>query len=109
MTVSQKNIVPGILLTGALVTLHTAPGGTRERIINATVTNDTAGVINVTVHIITAAGAASAANKRISARPVASGETYTCPELIGRVLEPGDFIQALGNGLSMDVSAFTQV
>ena len=46
---------------------------------------------------------------KISARNIAVGETYTCPELIGRVLEAGDFIQALGNGLSMDVSAFTQV
>lgn len=109
MAVSQKNIVPGVLLTGALVTLHTAPPGTLERIINATVTNDTAGVIAVTVHVITSGGVASAANKRISARNVAPGETYTCPELIGRVLQPGDFIQALGNGLSMDVSAFTQV
>lgn len=109
MTVSQKNIVPGTSLTGALVTLHTAPSGTIERIINATVTNDTAGVVAVTVHIISSGGSATSANKRISARNIAIGETYTCPELIGRVLHPGDFIQALGNGLSMDVSAFTQV
>lgn len=109
MTVSQKNIVPGVLLTGVLATLHASPTGTIERIINATITNDTAGVIAVTVHIISSGGSASSANKRISARNIAAGETYTCPELIGRVLQPGDFIQALGNGLSMDVSAFTQV
>lgn len=109
MTVSQKNIVPGMLLTGALATLHTAPSGTRERIINATITNDTGGVIAATVHIIPNAGAAGSANKRISARPVAPGETYTCPELIGRVLEPLDFIQGIGNGLSIDISAFTQI
>lgn len=109
MTVSQKNIVPGILLTGALATLHTAPSGTKERIINATITNDTGGVIPATIHIITVSGVAGPANKRISARNIAPGETYTCPELIGRVLEPGDFIQGLGNGLSIDISAFTQV
>ena len=108
MTVSQKNIVPGVLLTGSLVTLHTAPTGTIERIINATVTNDTAGVIALVVHVVSSGGSATSANKRIT-RNVAIGETYTCPELIGRVLQPGDFIQASGNGASMDVSAFTQV
>lgn len=109
MTVSQKNIIPGTALTAALTTLYTAPGGTRIRIINATITNDTVGVVNATVHIIPSGGAALSANKRISARPLAVNETYTCPELIGRVLEPGDFIQALGLNLSMDASAFTQV
>lgn len=109
MTVSQKNIIPGVLLGAALATLHTAPAGTRERITNATITNDTAGVVAVTVHIITGGDTAASKNKRISARNIAVGETYTCPELIGRILEPGDFIQALGLNLSMDASAFTQV
>lgn len=109
MTVSQKNIVPGVLLGAALANVHAAPTGTKERIINATVTNDTAGVIAVTVHVVTDGDVPAAKNKRISARSIAPGETYTCPELIGRVLEPLDSIHALGNGLSFDVSAFTQV
>jgi len=109
MSVSQKNIIPGVALTASLVTLYTSPTGTKSRIINATITNDTAGVIPATVHIVSSGGSASSANKRISARNIAPGETYTCPELIARVMEPGDFLQALGNGLSLDVSAFTQV
>lgn len=109
MTVSQKNIIPGTLLGAALATVFTAPAGTRFRITNATITNDTAGVVSATVHIIPGGGAAGSANKRISLRPLAVNETYTCPELIGRVLEPGDFIQALGLNLSMDASAFSQV
>lgn len=109
MTVGQKNIVPGVLLGAAAAVLHTAPASTRERICNATLTNDTAGVITCTVHIVTSAGTAGSLNKKISAYPLAPGETYTCPELIGRVLEPGDSIQALGNGAAFDVSAFTQV
>lgn len=110
MTVSQQNIIPGVLLGAALATVGTpVPAGYRWRIINATITNDTAGVVNATVHVISSGGAASSANKRISARALAPGETYTCPELIGRVLQEGDFIQALGLNLSMDASAFTQV
>lgn len=109
MTVSQKNIVPGVLLGAALGTIHAAPALTKERIINATVTNDTGGAVSLTVHIIPSGGSAGSANKRISARSIAPGETYPCPELIGRVLEPGDFIQASGLNLSIDISAFTQV
>lgn len=109
MTVAQKNIIPGILLTGALATLYTAPTLTRVRITNFTLMNDTAGAVACTVHIITAGDAAGSKNKRISARSIAIGETYPCPELIGRILEPGDFIQALGLNVSADASGFTQV
>lgn len=109
MTVAPRNIIPGVLLTGALTTLYTAPAGTRPRIINATVTNDTAGVVPLTVHIVTSGDTASSKNKRISARNIAVGETYLCPELVGRVLEPGDFVQGLGLNLSFDASAFNQV
>lgn len=109
MTVGQKNIVPGVLLSGAVASYHTAPTLTRERICNATLTNDTTGVIACTVHIVSAGGAAGSLNKKISAYPLAPGETYPCPELIGRVLEPGDFIAAMGNGAALDVSAFTHV
>lgn len=105
-TISQKNIVPGVLLAGVAASLHTAPALTRERIINATATNDTTGAIALTVWIGAAAGSAQ---KKISARTIAPGETYCCPELINRTLEPGDSITALGVGLAIDISAFTQV
>ena len=109
MTVGQKNIVPGVVLGATVATYHTAPASTRERICNATLTNDTAAVITCTVHVVSSGGSAGTLNKKISAYPLAPGETYTCPELIGRVLEPGDSIQALGDGAAFDVSAFTQV
>lgn len=109
MTVGQKNIVPGVLLGGTLATVHTAPASTRERICNATLVNDTGSVITCTVHIVSEGGTAGSLNKKIAAYPLAPGETYTCPELLSRVLEPGDFIEAMGNGAAFDVSAFTQI
>jgi hypothetical protein len=108
MAVGQKNIVPGLVLA-AVASVHAAPASTRERICNATLTNDTAAVIVCTVHIVTSGGTANSANKKIASYPLAPGETYTCPELIGRVLEPGDSIYAGGAGAALDVSAFTQV
>lgn len=107
-TVTQKNIVPGVALTAAVASYYTAPALTRARITNATVTNTTAGAVAVTLYLVPAAGAAGAANTKISARTIAPGETYTCPELVNRILEPGDSIQGLGLALSLDVSAFLQ-
>ncbi len=109
MAISQKNIVPGVVLTAAAAIYHTAPVITRERICNATLTNTTGAPVACTVYIVPGAGAPAAKDAKISARPVANGETYSCPELIGRVLEPGDTLQALGLGVSLDVSALTQV
>jgi hypothetical protein len=107
--IGQKNIIPGILLTGAAATYYTAPALTRVRICNATLTNDSGGAVACTVNIVTSGDTAALKNRKISARSIADGETYTCPELIGRILEPGDFISALGLNVALDVSAFTQV
>lgn len=107
-TVTQKNIIPGVALTAVAASYYTAPALTRARVTNATVTNTTGGAVAFTAYIVAAAGAASAANTKISARTIAPGETYTCPELVNRILEPGDSIQAFGLALSLDVSAFLQ-
>lgn len=107
--ISQKNVIPGIAMTAAVALYGTAPAGTRWRICNATLCNDTAGVVNCTVHVVKAGDAAGVGNRKISNRPLAVDETYNCPELIGRVLEPGDTVQGLGLGVVLDVSAFTQV
>lgn len=109
MPISQKNIVPGVALTAAAAPYYTAPALTRARICNATLTNTTGAPVAVTVHIVPSAGVPNAANQKISARPLGALETYPCPELIGRVLEPGDSIQALGLAVSFDASALIQV
>lgn len=109
MPISQKNVVPGAVLSAAAAIYYTVPILTRSRICNATLTNTTAAPVACTVHLVTTGDAPAAKNQKISARPIAAGETYLCPELIGRILEPGDTIQALGLGVSLDVSAITQV
>lgn len=107
-TVTQDNIVPSVVLTAGPTNCYSAPTLTRARITNATVTNTTAGVVAFTAYIVPSAGAPGTANAKIYGRPIAPGETYTCPELVNRVLKPGDSLQALGLALSFDVSAFLQ-
>lgn len=108
-SISQKNIVPSAALTAVVATYYTVPALTRVRICNATLCNTTGAPVATTVHIVPSAGAAGVANRKISARNIDAGETYPCPELIGRVLEAGETIQALGLAVNLDVSALTQV
>lgn len=104
MSTSAKRLVPGSILGAAAATYYTAGANTKAVIKSGSVVNTTAGAISVTVYLVTGAGAPTAAAALISDRPVAAGETYTCPELVNHVLNAGDTIQALGNGLTFAVS-----
>jgi len=42
-------------------------------------------------------GTANAANLIIDARTIVPDETYTCPELVGHVLDSGGFISTLAS------------
>lgn len=98
MTTTGKplgTILPAQIAASA-TTYYTATN-LRARIDKATVCNTTAGAVTFTVYKITLAGSASATNTVISAKSVAAGETYTCPELVGHWLNAGDFIQALAS------------
>ena len=49
---------------------------------------------------------AGALNLIISAKSIAAGECYTCPELVGQTLEAGGFISTLaGAAASLTISA----
>ena len=104
MSVRPKVLVAGVQLTAAAATYYTAPTGKIATIKSASVTNTTAGVVALTLYRVPSGGTAVAATTSISARNIAVGETYNCPEMINKVLEAGDTIQALGLNLSLDVS-----
>ena len=97
-------LVAGVALTGSVATYYTAPTGNRVTVKSASVTNTTAGVVALTLYRVPSGGSAGATNTVISARNIAAGETYNCPELVNKVLHAGDTIQALGLNLSLDVS-----
>jgi len=62
-----------------------------------TVTNTSAGNETISINLVTSGGTAGADNLIIDARTIAPDETYTCPELIGHVLEAGGFISTLAS------------
>lgn len=96
----------GSLLTGSVTTQGTAVPVLTERVIkSAQLCNTTAAPVACTVHIIESGGAASAANMFISAKSIAAGETYNCPELVGQGMDPGGFVQAFGLNVTFKYTA----
>lgn len=104
MSTTPTVLVAGVQLTGSAATYYTGTTGNRTTIKSASVTNTTAGVVALTMYRVPSGGSAGASNTIISARNIAAGETYNCPELVNKVLHAGDTIQALGLNLSLDVA-----
>lgn len=104
MTITAKRFAAGSQLTAAATTYYTAPANTKAVVKQAELVNTTGAAVTCTVYVIPSGGAANAANTVISARSIAPGEAYPCPELVNQVLEAGGFIQALGLNVSFNAS-----
>lgn len=103
-TTTAKALVQGSVLTGSAAVYYTADAAVRAIVKSASVVNTTGGAVAVTIYKVPNGGTPGAANTIISARNVASNETYNCPELVNHVLETGATLQALGSGLTFVVS-----
>lgn len=95
MTVIAKALFEPLQAQNAETTQYTAPTGTRTIIDKLTGTNTTGAAATLTIKLIASGGAAGAANTIVSAKTLAAGESYTFPEVVGHVLNPGDFISTL--------------
>lgn len=105
MMVPQR-LIAGSQLTTSAATYYTAGANTRAIIHNLALVNTTASAVTATVHLISAGASESASNMVISARTIAAGETYTCPEAVGFVLLATGTIRALaGSGTSITIMA----
>src|SRR5437867_2072369 len=67
------------------------PANTKRKITGAAVCNSTAVAKTFTAYLVPSGGTAGATNVYISARTIAPGETYMCPELVGRGQNAGGF------------------
>lgn len=94
MAITRKRLVSGSQVATTSTTYYTAAASTRAVIGAAAVCNTTGTADQITIYLVPSAGSADATNTLISARTVAAGETYACPELIGQVIETGGTIRA---------------
>ena len=81
-------------------TLYTAPANTRVRILAATATNDTTTAKYISAHRVPSGDSVGDANIIMNQKTVGSMETVQLWQLIGQVLEAGDFLSAIAEAAS---------
>jgi hypothetical protein len=94
MTVTVKVLVPAKIVEAAQTTQYTANNVTTI-IDKFTATNYSATAASISVNLVTVAGAAGNLNLISKTKTLQPAEVYTFPELVGQVLNPGDFISTL--------------
>ena len=94
MAITPKKLIASQQLTNANATYYTATN-VRTIIDKFTLVNTTGGAVTATIDVVDALGTDGVTERLISARSIAAGETYTCPELVGHILNAGDTIQGL--------------
>lgn len=96
MAVTVKALIPAKQAEGSQTTQYTATN-CRAIIDKFTATNTTAGNVTIGVNIVVSGGSASASNLIVDTRSIAPDETYTFPELVGQVLDAGNFISTIAS------------
>lgn len=103
MAQTAKRLIDGATLTGSVATYYLSPSNKTTVIKKLPIVNTTAGAVNCTIYLVPS-GTAGATNTITSAKSIAVGETWSCPDAENMVLEQGGTIQALGNGLTIMAS-----
>ena len=96
MTVSIKVLIPAKQAENAQTTQYTAVN-CKTIVDKFTITNTSAANVTISVNLVASGGTPSASNIILDTRAIAPDETYTCPELVGQVLESGGFISTIAS------------
>ena len=99
MTVLVKNIVPAKTVENTQTTQYTASNVTTI-IDKFTATNYSATAATISVNLVTTAGSAGNNNLITKTKTLQPSEVYTFPELVGQVLNNGDFISTIAGTAS---------
>jgi hypothetical protein len=94
VTVTVKVLVPAKIVEAAQTTQYTANNVTTI-IDKFTATNYSATAAAISVNLVTVSGTAGNLNLISKTKTLQPSEVYTFPELVGQVLNPGDFISTL--------------
>lgn len=99
MTVTVKVLVPAKTVENAQTTQYTATGVTTI-IDKFTATNYSLLAATISVNLVTTAGSAGNQNLITKTKTLQPSEVYTFPEIVGQVLNPGDFISTIAGTAS---------
>ena len=111
MTITVSNLIPAKFVENVQTTQYTvdAPNDSRTVVTldNFTLTNISSSDVVFSCNLVLSGESPSNSNKVLSGRVIAPGETYLCPELVGKVLREGSYISTIAgtaNALVMSVS-----
>lgn len=97
--VTAKCLVQSKYAENSQTTQYTATG-LRTIIDKFTVSNNSGSLATIAVNVVPSGGTAGATNLITPAVGIASGTVYSASEMVGRVLNPGDFISTIAGTAS---------
>ena len=97
-TVTAKNLVGSKFIENAQTTQYTA-SSVKALIDKCTVTNVSGAAATFSINLVTS-GSAGTSNLIIKDQSVTAGQVYTCPEVVGHILESGGLISAISSTAS---------
>lgn len=100
MAVGNKVLIPGKFAEIITVGQYTAPDATTTIIDKFSVVNTSTVNVKFSAYIVGVSKSASDENIVIDDKTIGIGETYLCPELVGRTLDSGGFISTLAGAAS---------
>jgi hypothetical protein len=109
MTIVVSNIIPAKTAENTQTTQYTSTG-VSTIIDKFTATNYSASPVTISVNLVTSAGSAGNDNLITKTKTLLASEVYTFPELVGQVLNSGDFISTIaGTASAINIRASGRV
>lgn len=99
MTVTVNVLIPAKIAEATQTTQYTS-NGVRTIIDKFTATNYSGSAATISVNIVTTAGTAGNENLITKTKTLQPSEVYTFPEIVGQVLNSGDFISTIAGTAS---------
>jgi len=96
MTVTAKTLAEGQIIPNADTTVYTAPLSVTTIIDKLTTANYDSVARVITISIVASGGSVGNAYY-ISKQTLAPYETYIWPEVVGQILNPGDYVSAIAS------------
>jgi len=97
MAATPAQLVAPQQVASSTATYYTSGVGVTTRIDSVSVTNPTASAATITLYVVASGGTAGDANTISKAHGVNAGQTWNCPDLIGKVLPAGSTLQAIAS------------
>lgn len=105
MTIVVNVLIPAKIAEATQTTQYTS-NGLKTIIDKFTATNYSASTATISINLVTSAGTAGNSNLITKTKTLQPSEVYTFPEIVGQVLNDGDFISTIaGTATAINIRA----